>query len=143
MQPLGRLLDSAFAGWEPEGDGGKGHDHAVLASRGRGTAPTSAVDVALPPGSTVTAPTTGVVELVSDYALYGRHPDVTIRIVPDGVADAVVQVFHVEDPVVAEGDRVEAGVTPLATVRQLPVKSQIDRITGDTRPHAHVEVRRT
>jgi murein DD-endopeptidase MepM/ murein hydrolase activator NlpD len=139
LDPLGRTVDSHVPSFdEIEEDG---HDHAVMASRDRGTEFTSAVDIALPEGEAVLSPVDGVVTTVAPYSLYGRIDDVLVTITPTDDPDVVVHLFHVEDPQVAEGEEVHAGQTPLAAVRSLSMPSQIDRFTGDERPHVHLEVR--
>lgn len=139
LDPLGRTVDSHVPSFEEIDE--DGHDHAVMASRERGTAFTSAVDIALPEGEPVLSPVDGVVTTVAPYALYGRFTDVVVAITPADDQDVVVHLFHLEDAEVAEGDEVRAGVTPVATVRSLSMPSQIDRFTGDERPHVHLEVR--
>ena len=148
LSPLGTTVTSAVPKFAPESGpdevaarGSAGHAHHVLAYRGRGTHATSAVDVALPTDASVLSPVTGVVATVAPYNLYGKSRDLTIAIVPDDASGHAVQLFHLDEPVVEEGQRVEAGVTPLASVRTLPMRSQIDRITTDGRPHVHLEIR--
>jgi hypothetical protein len=43
------------------------------------------------------------------------------------------------------GERVEAGVTELATgARRFPFRSQVDELTApDAWPHVHIEIKRT
>lgn len=139
LEPLGRTVDSHVPSFEEVDE--EGHDHAVMASRKRGTAFTSAVDVALPEGETVLAPIDGVVTTAEPYSLYGRFSDEMVAIRPTDDPDVVVHLFHLEEAQVAEGDEVRAGETPVGTVRSLPMPSQIDRFTGDERPHVHLEVR--
>lgn len=120
----------------------------VLPSRGRGSHPASAVDVALPEGVEVLSPVTGRVVSVSEYVLYGRHPDTIIELEPAGRPDLRVVVLHVSDAKVAPGDRVVAGATPLAgTATAFPFSSQIDRFVaaddGGAKPHVHIEVKRS
>lgn len=113
----------------------------VLAPRGRGTAPTSAVDVALEPNDPVLAVVTGTVLDVSTYTLYGRLSDVLVTIVPDGRPDLRVRMLHIDDVRVSPGQHVTAGRDVVAgTARGLPVSSQIDRYTGRAAPHVHIEV---
>lgn len=117
----------------------------VLPTRSRGTHPASAVDVALAPGSVVTAPVTGEVLLVAQYALYGDHLDWIIRIRPDSDPTKVVELVHVVEPTIHAGERVEAGVSTIAKgVRPLPFASQIDEFAfaeiGVAVPHVHIEV---
>ena len=140
MNPLGTTIDSDNPNFDPV-DERAGHDHVVLASRGRGTAPTSAADIALAKGTEVLAPVSGVVTTAAEYALYGQYRDDMIVIASDQDPTVLVHLLHVQDLLVKEGQRVRAGVTPVATVRVLPFGSQIDRITKDARPHVHLELR--
>lgn len=117
-----------------------GPDYLVMGSRGRAAAPTSAVDLAMDVGDPVQSVVTGTVVAVSPYQLYGETPDVLVEIVPDGRPDVKVQMFHVEAPKVAVGDRVVAGETVVAGgPRLLPFPSQIDRHVGHAGPHVHVQ----
>ena len=114
-------------------------EHVVMASRGRSTASTSAVDVAVGEDPTVTAPVAGVVTAVAEYALYGRHDDVLVTIEPHD-ADVVVQLMHLEDVTVEVGDRVRPG-QEIARARHLPVRSQVDRHhDGPAGAHVHLDV---
>lgn len=125
---------------EPVEDGA---EHVVMPSRGRSTPPTSAVDVAMEEGIEVLSPVSGTVVEVSDYSLYGNTPDVLISVRPDDNPDLVVRIFHVVDAAVAVGDPVVAGETVVAaSSRQLPFGSQIDRFSGATTPHVHIQVDR-
>lgn len=113
----------------------------VLASRGRGTSPTSAVDVALEPDDPVLAVVTGTVTEVAPYTLYGLHHDVLVTIAPDERPDLRVRLLHVDDVRVTPGQHVSAGRDVIAgTARQLPVRNQVDRYVGRSVPHLHVEV---
>ena len=121
-------------------------DTMVLPTRNRPTAPATAMDVAVPAGEVVHAPVTGTVTAVDPYMLYGRHPDTRITIQPEGRPDLQLVVLHVTGHDVAVGDRVEAGVTPIAaSSTPLPFESQIDRFTraeiGRATPHVHIEMR--
>ena len=51
--------------------------------RGRGTPATTAADVAMPLGTIVLAPVTGVITSAKPYRLYGRYFDIRIAIRPD------------------------------------------------------------
>jgi len=121
---------------------GEGFEYVVLASRGRRNGPTSAVDISLPPNSTVHAPVTGTVVQANAYLLYGRVPDNVVHIVPDSRPDLVVVLMHVNGVLTTPGAHVVADETPVAkTARLLPFSSQIDRYVGRL-PHVHMEVRR-
>lgn len=142
LVPFGSTVASDFPGFNVfDSQDGHGSEHVVLASRGRGTSPTSAVDVALHAGENVLAPLDGTVVNVAPYSLYGETRDVTVAIRSTSDPSLAVHLFHLEGPMVEEGQEVTAGVTPLATVRELPFASQIDRTTKDGRPHVHLEVR--
>ena len=117
-------------------------DHRVMPSRGRATAATSAVDVAVGQDPTVTSPVTGTVTQVAEYALYGRHEDVLMTIEADE-GDVTVQLMHVRDVTVEPGQQVQAG-QPIAAARQLPMPSQVDRLhDGPAGPHVHLDVSAT
>lgn len=114
-----------------------------MPSRGRGTAGTSAVDVAMVKGDAVRAPVTGTVVEVKRYALYGRYSDVRIRIVPDDNRRMLVTALHVTDPKVRVGQRVRGGADLIAGgARKFPFYSQIDGLGGRGNGHVHLEMRR-
>ncbi len=112
----------------------------VMTSRGRGSALTSSVDIAVNDGTTIRSPVSGRVRKVAPYMLYGRHNDVRIEIEPDGRSDILIAIIHLDQPLVAVGNRVEAGLTPLARPRRLPVNSQIDQYLGKATEHIHVQI---
>lgn len=113
----------------------------VMGSRGRGTAATSAIDIAVPEDAPVTAPVTGEVVEANQYALYGSTSDFLITIAPEKAPQLRIRMFHLEAPKVAVGDTVEAGETVIAQrSRVLPFSSQIDRLTGRRAPHVHVQI---
>lgn len=113
----------------------------VLASRGRGTHPTSAVDIAVPEDEPVLATVDGEVRAVSTYQLYGTTSDLIVVIVPDDAPEIEVNVLHLEDAQVEAGDRVVAGETVIASrARVLPFPSQVDGVIGEKLPHVHIEV---
>ncbi|MFP5321285.1 MAG: hypothetical protein ACLGIC_05485, partial [Acidimicrobiia bacterium] len=114
----------------------------TMPTRYRGTGSRSAADLSAPPGVEVRAPVTGTVRSVTEYVLYCRHTDHEIVIEPDARPGWRVHVLHVHGTSVRPGDRVVAGVTPIAPqARQLPFSSQVDRYGGSPAwPHVHVEV---
>ena len=113
-----------------------------LASRGRGSSSRSAADIVTRPGTEIRAVVTGVVDRASAYTLYCDVLDEYLVIVPDGAPDLEVKLLHVVGLRVAPGDRVVAGVTPVADgVHTLPFASQVDDETGNPSwGHVHVEV---
>lgn len=120
----------------------EGPDYAVMGNRRRATHPASAVDIAVPHNVTLASPVTGTVEKVTPYLLYGRHPDLIITVVPDGRPELRLVMIHVNGALVAPGQRVVAGETPIArTAMPFPFSSQIDEWAGHG-PHVHLEMRR-
>lgn len=142
LTPVGNIVANENARGTPDtATAADGPDVRVMASRGRRGPGTSAVDVALPPGTPVASVVTGRVTAVERYALYGRYDDVLIEIQPDGRPDVRVMLYHLEDIQVTVGDLVVAGVTPLAGgAHHIPVRNQVDRFAGDC-PCAHVDIR--
>lgn len=111
----------------------------VMAARGRGSALDSSVDIALKAGSVVKSPVTGRVLAVMPYLLYGRINDVRIDIIADGYPGFTIALAHVDKQTVVAGQKVEAGVTPLANVRTLGIASQIDQYLGEAVTHVHIQ----
>lgn len=114
----------------------------TMESRDRDTGPQGAADVVIEPGREIRAPVTGSVIRAGTYTLYCDHVDQYAVIEPDARPGWEVKVLHVEGLVLAAGQRVEAGVTPLAAhARVLPFPSQVEDHTGEPPwPHVHVEV---
>lgn len=108
--------------------------------RGRGSAPTSSVDVAVKAGTLIKSPVTGTIEAVAPYLLYGQYEDVRIEIAPAGYGDILVAIVHLDRPIVTVGQHVEAGITPLALPRKLVVNSQIDQYLGKITEHIHLQI---
>lgn len=115
----------------------------ILPSRRRGTHRTGAVDVQMRPSQTVLAPVSGRVVETTSYALYGRYADQRIRIVPDHDHSLLVTVLHLDGVTVRKGQKVKAGVTPIAQrARKFPFASQIDYSSGQRLGHVHIETRK-
>lgn len=115
----------------------------VLETRDRDTVATGAADMVVQPGTEIRAPVTGRVLRASPYTLYCAHRDEYLVIEPDAHPGWEVKVLHVVGLLVGKGDRVEAGVTPVARhAHQLPFESQVDelRAADPAWPHVHVEV---
>jgi hypothetical protein len=143
MTPVGRLVENHnTTKFAPPVADPIGASYLVMASRGRVSAATSALDVVLPDELPVLAPVTGVVSDVRTYWLYGAHEDHRIEIVPDDAPHLRVVLVHVEGVEVATGDRVEVGSSVLArSVNRFPFSSQIDREVEPRRlGHVHLEV---
>lgn len=141
LAPLGTPLANENAKRATTPAPSPGPDYVIMASRGRGTAATSAVDVALPRRARVRAPVSGTVVAVGRYTLYGRYADRVVTIAPAGPSDVLVVAIHLRLPRVRPGDEVVAGRTTLARrARLFPFPSQVDRWAGRG-PHVHLEVR--
>ncbi len=104
--------------------------------------PDTAVDVGAPAGSAVVSPVSGRVLKVKRYKLYGKYDDYQVHIGPDGYPTVDVVLIHITDVSVKEGDRVEAGVTPLAKVRRLSNLFALDLATYTPGPgdHTHLQL---
>lgn len=79
----------------------------------------TSIDLGALPGTTILSPVDGTVVLVRNYMLYDELPDVEIHIQPDGRPDLDCVLIHTTDPTVKAGDHVEAGITPVAKVRNI------------------------
>lgn len=114
----------------------------ILESRNRGTPDRTAADIVVVPDTEIRSPVTGIVLRASRYTLYCDHVDEYLVVEPDGRPGWEVKVLHVEGLQVAAGQRVEAGVTPVAARgRVLPFESQVDEFTAEPSwPHVHIEV---
>jgi hypothetical protein len=117
--------------------------HRVMASRGRGTGATSAVDVVVPRRSRIRSPLTGLVLAVERYLLYCRTRDWKVVLAPRSHPRLRVLILHMARPVVREGDEVRAGSTLLGrAARNDQPSAQANRYFPDRYPHVHVEVER-
>jgi len=103
----------------------------------------TAVDCGAAAGTAVFSPVDGTVMQIRPYKLYKKYDDFEIHIKPDAWDDLDVIVLHVTDPAVAEGARVVAGVTRIASVRDLASRIstlQLRLYTLDGGNHTHVQV---
>jgi hypothetical protein len=114
----------------------------TLPDRGRDTAPRGAADIVVDPTSEIRSPVTGTVTSAGPYTLYCQYTDNFIYIEPDAHPGWRVTILHTVGLQVSAGQRVEAGVTTIAShARQLPFASQVDDYTADPPwTHVHVEV---
>ncbi len=113
----------------------------VMSSRGRGSALTSAMDIALQPDSDVYSPVDGVVAQVTTYDLYGRLTDYHVEIQPDGYPDLRVAIIHIENVQVAVGQRATRQKTIIGRMRALPeISSQILKYLPQRADHVHIQV---
>lgn len=145
MQPIGICLkDDNPAHRHPAVSFELGSDPAyfIEKSRGRGTYSTTACDVQARAGSTVYSPVDGTVLASEGYMLYGRYPDLRIRILIDGYPGYHMAVLHMDQLLVSKGERVEAGVTPIGVVRDLVpyFNSGPNPYTRDDGNHPHLQI---
>ncbi len=114
----------------------------TMDTRDRDTTPHGAADIVVAPGREVRSPVTGTVKRAGSYTLYCDHRDQFAVIEPDARPGWEVKVLHVEGLRLRSGQRVEAGITPLAAhARVLPFPSQVEEDTGlPAWPHVHIEV---
>ena len=145
FQPVGILLrDDNPARWYPGLQVGLGNDPAyfVEESRGRGTFSTTACDVTAKAGTTAYAPVSGTVMAAEGYMLYGSYPDLRVRILIDGQPGYHMAVLHMSSLLVAKGQRVEAGITPIGVVRDLVpyFNSGPNPYTREEGNHVHMQL---
>ncbi|HXF56571.1 MAG TPA: M23 family metallopeptidase [Actinomycetota bacterium] len=141
LRPLGRAVrnDNREDYRAPRATAGP--NYIVLVSRQRGTAPTSAVDVAVGRREPVRAPVSGMVREVRQYLLYGLYPDLRVELDPRDGSGLIVVIIHLTKVQVREGQRVVAGETPIGFARVLPDRSYINDYVGEGVPHVHIEVK--
>jgi len=117
--------------------------HRVMASRGRGTGATTAVDIVVSPRSRIRSPVTGLVVAVERYLLYCRARDWKVVLAARSHPRLRVLVLHMARPTVREGDEVQAGSTLLGrAARNDQPRAQANRYFPDGYPHIHIEVER-
>lgn len=106
--------------------------------------PDTAMDMGGNPGATVWSPVTGVVMDVRQYLLYDKYEDYEVHIKPEGRDDIDVVLIHVTDVVVEPGDAVKGGVTPIAAVRKMSDKIdiQLGGYTTNGGDHVHMQLNR-
>ncbi|MDZ7676136.1 MAG: hypothetical protein U5K30_13840 [Acidimicrobiales bacterium] len=114
----------------------------TMETRRRGTEARTAADIVVVPDTEIRSPVTGTVIRGGGYTLYCDNTDEYVVVEPDGHPGWEVRILHFEGLQVATGQRVEAGVTPVAErSRVLPFESQVDDHTAEPSwPHIHVEV---
>jgi len=113
----------------------------VMESRGRGTAATTAADIAMVPNANVYSPVDGVVTMVKTYDLYSKVTDYHIEIQPDGFPDLRVVLIHMDDIRVVEGQKVKRRETHIGKMRALPqINSQILKYLPERADHVHMQV---
>lgn len=145
LTPIGTLIvDRNRSDHPPPEDDPAGAPYLIMASRGRSTGATTAIDIAMVDDDPVLAPVSGVVTDVRSTLLYGEYPDQRVEIAPHDDPGLKVVIVHVSEVVVGVGDRVRAGRSVIAgTATRFPFLSQIDNDTlPEVWPHVHIEVQR-
>lgn len=105
----------------------------------------TSVDIGAKAGTVIRAPVTGTVIHLRDYRLYDELDDVEIHIQPEGRPDLDVVLIHTKDVTVKPGDKVEAGVTEIAAIRDIAASItdvQLGYYTEGDDPgnHTHIQV---
>ncbi|MEX0992022.1 MAG: M23 family metallopeptidase [Actinomycetota bacterium] len=141
MHPLGSVERNAnrteFQAPSPT----PGPTYIVQSSRGRGTGPTTAVDIVIPKQSMVTAPVDGTIVAAKRYKLYGQYPDWRVEIRPTDRPDLRVIIIHLDEVQVRRGDEVSATLSPIGRPRVLPFHSAVNDYVPGGDPHVHIEVK--
>lgn len=114
----------------------------VMASRGRGHAPTTAADIAFKPGTVFKSPVDGVVTRSEPYVLYGRYQDWRVDIEPAGHPELRVVMIHLDGVGLKVGDKVKARKTPIGMPRALSaiINPQINRYINTGCEHVHFQI---
>lgn len=110
--------------------------------RDRPGKPDSAVDVGAKPGTVVVSPVSGTIVKIKRYKLYGKYDDFELHIRPDGWKDVDLVLIHVDGVQCTVGQKVKAGVTPLATVRKLSdrIHHQLGDYSKGGGDHVHFQL---
>ncbi len=113
-----------------------------MPGRARNTPGRGAADILSDPNGEVRAPVTGRIIRGGTYTLYCKYTDSFLVIEPDVHPGWEVKVLHISGLVVSVGQRVEAGVTPIAAhPTRLPFVSDVEEFSAaPVWPHVHLEV---
>ena len=107
----------------------------------------SAIDEGAPAGSTTYAPIDGTITAVRYYNYENGCKDYEVHISFDSpeLARYEIVMIHEDKVRVKVGDKVIAGVTPIAQVRDLTpyLDNQLSVFTGEAGNHAHIQVNDT
>jgi murein DD-endopeptidase MepM/ murein hydrolase activator NlpD len=141
IAPLGTCVDNSNPSRIRTPKATDGPSYVILQTRHRRQGPTTAVDVAMPKGTTVVAPVSGTVMSVTTYRLYKYWLDYRVVIRPTENARFRVIMIHLAELKVRRGSQVVAGVTPIGVPRVFPFKSDINDYVGVGVPHVHLEVK--
>lgn len=110
--------------------------------RNRPGKPDTAADVGALAGTTILSPVNGTVVRIKPYKLYGRYDDYELHIIPDRTSGLDVVMIHLTGIKCHVGDRVEAGITPVAKIRKFSNKfhDQLADYTHSPGDHVHMQV---
>jgi murein DD-endopeptidase MepM/ murein hydrolase activator NlpD len=113
--------------------------------RARPGKPDTAADVGAKAGTVILAPVSGTVIKFKRYLLYGKYIDYEIHIQPAGHPKLDVVLIHITGIVCHVGDKVVAGVTPLAHIRKFSDKfhDQLADYSKGAGDHVHIAVNDT
>jgi murein DD-endopeptidase MepM/ murein hydrolase activator NlpD len=127
---------------EPSGPNAVMTGKVIRMWRARAGSPDTAADVGALAGTPVLSPVTGTVVRIKPYKLYGRYFDYEMHIIPDGTKHLDVVMIHLTDLTCSVGDRVIAGVTPVAHIRKLSnfFHDQLADYTKSPGDHVHIQV---
>ncbi len=78
----------------------------IMASRGRGSSPTSSVDISLAAGTIIRSPVDGVIADIVPYLLYGRYNDYRLEIQAKGYPMFKIAIVHIDNLMRSEERRV-------------------------------------
>ncbi len=141
MHPLGNIERNANKAQFDAPQETSGPVYIVQSSRGRGTGPTTAVDIVMPRQAAVMAPIDGTVVVAKRYKLYGQYPDWRVEIRPTDRPDLRVIIIHLDEVQVRRGDEVSATLSPIGKPRVLPFHSAVNDYVPGGDPHVHIEVK--
>jgi hypothetical protein len=141
LRPIGHLTQNHYKSAFSPPPAQPGPDYMIEAPRGRGTGPTTAVDVMAPGQADVYSPVDGTVVQVKRYKLYGQYPDMIVRIKPDADPKAQVVMIHLTNVQVHKGDQVRATLSVIGQPRTFPFHSEVNDYVPGGDPHVHIEVK--
>jgi hypothetical protein len=140
LRPIGHLLQNDSGSFDPPPNT-VGPGYIVMESRDRGTPATSSSDDVFERTEPVLAPVTGRVIRVTRYDLYCEWNDVRVAIRPAEAPERTIQIFHVADPRVEQGDHVLVSHTVIGRARLFPFRSETQDY-GLSARHVHLEIER-
>jgi murein DD-endopeptidase MepM/ murein hydrolase activator NlpD len=127
---------------EPSGPNAVMTGKVIRMWRARAGRPDTAADVGALAGTPVLSPVTGTIVRIKPYKLYGKYFDYEMHIIPDNTKHLDVVMIHLTDLTSKVGERVVAGVTPVAHIRKLSgyFHDQLADYTKSPGDHVHIQV---